>query len=507
MNKKVATLISYANLVISLIVTIFYTRILLRYVGDDYGVFSYSQSLISYLNLFQSTMVACFVRFATIESAQTKKEPKITNSIFLIILICLSFLALIVGFSFYALLKANVLSVSGFTSNQSTLLNTILVISIIHSGIEMILSFFYVYSTFRKQFIFVRLIALLNTILYPIFALISLKLGGGMLIVCIVMFTVKTMLSLVVFIYCFAKLKIKFVSISVKEFFNKFRDIFVFAGFILINTIVDTFNSSIDKILLGSFGTASLITTYQLGMTFSININSVSLALTNNYIPLIHELTQKGEKDKINKLFLKIGMFQTVILLMIVGGFIACGMPFIKLWVGVERIDAFYVASLLMFSLSFVCSYNISIEYQRSLNKHKARALIYVLAASVNLVTTLCLLLFVKTLNPIVSCLIGTIFSDLIFKWIVMPVYNQKVIGLPMAKHAVHYFEIVMVAFIAFVFSFGIQKMFPSANDVGLFLIGGFSFVLCYMLLIFVFIKTNTDWLELKKFIRIKDTD
>lgn len=54
-QKKVGVLLSYVNLAISTIIPFFYTPIMLAILGQsEYGLYSLSNSVISYLSLFVS---------------------------------------------------------------------------------------------------------------------------------------------------------------------------------------------------------------------------------------------------------------------------------------------------------------------------------------------------------------------------------------------------------------------------------------------------------------------
>lgn len=482
-SKKIATIISYINLFASLLSTVFFIPFLLKRVGDDYGVFSFSESIISWLTMLSTTFASCYVRFATIEEKKTGEQPKQSNYIFLLLLIGVSVIALLSGLIIFLLFRTNVFNLSSFTIAERDLFYLVFLLAIIHSSIEIILSFFSLYTTYSRYFVVVRGALLINAILYPLLSVIALFSGGRMLLVIIIMYAVKITLNIGVMIFAFVKLHVKFKKISFSECKPLLAQIIVFSSYILINTIVETCNISLDRILLGAFFGAHLVAIYQLGMTYTTYINSISCALTNNFIPEIHKDAQDGNLESVNNLFAKISSIQFMVLFMVVGGYLACGYDFTVLWIGSDNIQVFFIAASLMIAFLFDYSTSISIEYQRSVNKHKFRAIIYLISLLFNFGITISLLVFCKWIDPIVSCLIGTIFSEIVFKTIILSLYNSIQLKMDYKVVIFRFIIVALLCFVSFSASSGFSKIILSFLHVGhfySFLIRGFSFVLIY---------------------------
>lgn len=453
-SKKIATIISYLNLGVSLLTTVLFIPFLLKKVGDDYGVFAFSESIISWLTMLSTTFASCYVRFATIEHKKTDEKPKQTNTIFLLLLLIVSVIALLAGGIVFVLFKTKVIPLDSFSVNEKELFYIIFMLAVIHTSLEIVISFFTLYTTYSNYFVVVRGALLLNAIVYPALSVVALINGGNMLIVIIIMFSVKVFFNICVMLFAFFKIGVKFKKFSFKEYKPIIIEILVFSSFIFINTIVETCNVSLDKILLGTMFGAHIVSIYQLGMTYTTYINSISCAMTNNFIPEIHKLSQDNDLQSVNKLFTKISTVQFFILIMIIGGFISCGRDFVLLWVGEEYQEVFFIALVLMASFAFEYSTSLSIEYQRSVNKHKFRAIIYLTSLACNFAITFSLLYFARWINPIVSCLIGTVFSEILFKCIVLPLYNEKKLGLKYQEIV----KVVTILIVVMISAFSIQK-------------------------------------------------
>lgn len=483
-SKKFAVVISYLNLFVSLITTVFFIPFLLKKVGDDYGVFSFSESIISWLTILSTTFASCYVRFATIEEKNTGRKPTRTNTIFLLLLFCVSLFALFAGLIILALFMSGVLSLPSFSDSETHLFYWVFFLAVIHSSTEIAISFFSLYTTYERYFVVVRGVLLINAILYPSLSIIALLNGGGMLIVIVVMFATKILLNLLVVLFALIKLHVRFEKIKLTECKPLITEIILFSLFILVETIVETCNISLDKIFLGAMCGAHLVAVYQLGMTYTTYINSISCAMTNNFIPQIHEYAQNGDVDAINSLFTKISTFQLLILTMVVGGYLTCGYEFTLIWVGKENIEVYFIAATLMLAFLFDYSTAISIEYQRSVNKHKFRTVVQLISLLFNFGITGSLLVFFKNVNPIVSCLVGTVFSELVFKTIVLSVYNTVKLKLSYRVIIQRFLILLSIAIFAFLFSQGmLNVMFSSLVDNAFysFLIKGGFFVIVYI--------------------------
>lgn len=481
---KIATIISYLSLIVSLLSTFFFTPFLLSKVGDDYGVFSLAESITSWLTIVSTAISASFVRFATRESAESDRETKKTNTIFIILMSIISLLSLIVGITIFALFKSGVLQNNSFTSSENSLFEKILILSVVQCSFEIIYSFFSSYVVFKKKFVPIRLVTLISAVLYPVISSILLLFFPHMLIVVLILYATRDIFQILLIIYSFSKLKVKFTKIDKKEFKVLFASVFSFSFFILINAFIDTINSTIDKLLLGFMIGSGVVTIYQLGMSFRIYLTSLSLALSNNYVPIVNDYAVKNDIDSINSLFFKIGFIQSILIWAIIGGFAACGQEFVTLWVGAEKKEVFFVALTLMLNVSFPLCENISIEYQRSLYKHKVRAILYFACALLNFVLTFLLLKF-SNLNPFVSCLIGTVLSDFLGVWLIINIYNQKVLKLKVSKLLFGFLVVGSIALLSYFVSVLIGYLFKNQSLLILLIIKGASFLVSYVLFIY----------------------
>lgn len=96
---RAGALLSYVNIAITTIIPLLYTPIMLKMLGQsEYGLYSLSNSIISYLSILNFGMGSAVVRYITAARAEENKDKvERTMGLFLKIYGALALLVLIVG--------------------------------------------------------------------------------------------------------------------------------------------------------------------------------------------------------------------------------------------------------------------------------------------------------------------------------------------------------------------------------------------------------------------------
>ena len=194
-------------------------------------------------------------------------------------------------------------------------------------------------------------------------------------------------------------------------------------------------------------------------------------------------------KKELGKLFLKVSTAQLLVLCLVVGGFISCGYPFVNMWLGESRIAVFYHAIPFMLLDVVALSCNLCIEIQRAMNKHKFRAILYIILALINVGISVLMVYIMPPKDAIWGVTIGTVFSVVLGNWLVLNIYNQKVIGLPIIKYFTIVGRYLMYAGAgvgaAYLLNYFIKQTISS--NLLMFVILGLTFVLIYFILLLIF--------------------
>ena len=96
---KSGAILGYINMIVSVVVTFFYTPIMLRFMGQqEYGLYSLVSSVIAYLSVLDMGFGNAMVRFVSKSQAKKDKEKeKEINGLFLFLYSIIGIIALVIG--------------------------------------------------------------------------------------------------------------------------------------------------------------------------------------------------------------------------------------------------------------------------------------------------------------------------------------------------------------------------------------------------------------------------
>ena len=280
----------------------------------------------------------------------------------------------------------------------------------------------------------------------------------------------------------------EFEKTTVKKQFPLLKEICIFSSFILLNVVVDQIDRDVDKTLLGSMVDAKSVTIYSFAQFFNTYLLTLSISISGAFTPKIHELVENKDQKGLHKVFLDVSKLQCIVVVASVGGYIACGRPFIDVWLGGGYQEIYGYACVLLAINVIPLTANLCIETQRAMNKHKFRAVLYIALALVNVALSI---LFIKILPPekaIWGAVFGTVFSVVIGNCIILNIYNKKAIGLPMGRYFLNLFKICLFAAAGVGAAIGVSYAVPSnvASLAQVFIYAGI-FLVIYLGLLAIF--------------------
>ena len=518
MNKKVNIIfgicLSFISLIASLVIHVFYTPFLLKSVGDaEYGIFSYALSITSWITILSSALTAAYIKYINIaEKKDKEKGPSKFNGLLITLFLIIDLIVCVVFFIFFVLFKTNTIVIGSFSGQERELFNLLFLISGTQLIISIPMNVFSLYITFKSRFIYLKFISLLTTVSPYLISIPFLLSGAGVIsfllinsVVLVVSFLLNAGFSIFV-------LKQKF-SFKFKSLISDgmLRSILFFTFAMLFIEIVDKLNATSDKIILGSFVSAESVTYYQLGLSFTEFLTTLSLAISTVFIPTINSLHASGQKEKINTLFLDTSFVQMLLLFFVVGGFASCGREFITLWVGQDKSICYWIAlSLLLISIAPL-SQNVANEVQKAYNLYLFRIKVNFISVLINVSISIVLIFILGKDYAILACLLGTLSTSLVSKWIILSFYNSKKIGLPMNKYWINILKFLAIAVSGFGFAFFVNFVFSkyvSQSKLILFLVTGFAYCLIYVPFCLVaFKKENAKILNVLKGIFKKQSE
>lgn len=432
---KIGSLLSYAQMFLGVIISVIYTPVMLKLLGQsEYGLYNTVSSAISILSLLSLGFNSGYIRYyAKYKNENDTESIWKLNGLFLIIFSIIGIIALICG-TFLSFHLDLVFS-EGLTAAEYKIAKALMLLLTFNLAISFPASVFSHIISANEKYVLLKVVSIIKTVVSPLVTLPLLLMGFRSIAMVAVTLALSVISDSIYMYYVFKKLHYKFVF----HHFEKgiFRSLFVYTFFIAVNLIVDQINWNVGKILLGRFKGTETVAVYSVGymlyqyyMMFSTSISSV-------FTPRIHKIVNETrdnmelQRVRLTDLFIKVGRIQFILLSMLASGIIFFGKDFItKYWAGAEYGESYYVAILLVLPASIALIQNIGIEIQRAKNKHRFRALAYTLMAIFNVFISV----FLCQEYGAVGSAIGTAMSLILANGIVMNIYYHKACNIDIIK-------------------------------------------------------------------------
>ncbi len=492
-NRLGGFTISWITIICQIVISLFFIPFFLKSVGDrQYGIYSFSNSVIAWLDTLLIAIGSAYYRFLTREKTKNGDYGEARAcGVFFKIFIFVSLIVLVLGISFDLLLYFDVIKLKEYAADEKNQICVIILLSILSTFISCILTVYKSYHYYKQKFILVYSVGLTQVVLQAALSILFLKLGFGIITIAAVHFGITILVSILLTILARFVLKEK-VSVKLQSPEDKVErrklmiEILVFSSFVIINTVVDMLNRSLDKTILG-FYNADEVTTYQLAYTFPSYLITLTSVISVVFEKKMNDAYYSGRGvEEVNELFLKISKIQTFLTFLIVGGFIACGREFISLWVGESRDQVYFVSCVLMLTYSITCCNRSAISGRRVQNLHIKASFIYLGIAISNIILSLVLVNLFARENAIWACVIGTSSIYIIGHWIIMQIYDKKVVSLNTPRFSLEFAKYLIIAVgLAAACIFFIDWIIKDNLIIKLFAKGSI-FVVLYLLLSFL---------------------
>lgn len=423
---KLGSLLSYGQMALGILIGLFYTPAMIRLLGDsEYGLYNTVASTISMLAILSLGFNSSYIRYySQYKKQQNQKRIDSLNGLFMLIFIIIGLVAFCCGM--FLSMNLELVFSDGLTPGEYRIARVLMMLLSVNLGLSFPMSVFTSIISAHEQYVVLKLLAMMKTVVGPLVSLPLLLLGKGSIAMVSVTLGISLLTDLIYFVYVRKKLRCRFVFRDFEK--GLFRQLLVFTSFIALNLIVNEVNTNIPKFLLGRFrGTGSVAvyaagyTLYQYYMTFSTSISGV-------FTPRVHRLVQDHwsnpgrQRQVLTDLFVKVGRIQYLVLGMIASGFVLFGRPFMDFWAGEGYEDSYCVTLLLMLPATIALTQNVGIEIQRAMNRHKFRSIAYIFMAAINLGLSI----YLSQVYGTIGATIGTAVSLVVANGLVMNIYYHK---------------------------------------------------------------------------------
>lgn len=389
---KAGVMLSYFSQLLQILITVFYTPVMIRLLGQgDYGVYQMVYGVVSFLSLMTFGFSGSYMKFyAKADKHEDRAtEISILNGTFFTIFAFLGFLVLALGLW----LAFNTESVLGgkLTAEELSNAKFLMFILVINSCLHFFIIVFNNFIIANERFIFLQTINVISIILNPCLTFPMLLLGYGSIGLGWTLLAITIVQLIWAIYYCVKRLH---MSMNLKVFrLGLFKDIGMFSFYIFLESVISMVNISLDRFLLGKFVGSVATAVYAVGGQINTLYTSLSQTISTVFVPRINKMAEANGKDKeLSDLFIKVGRIQFIILYAVLITFCVVGQRFMRIWVGTEYDESYYVAMILIIPNTVNMIQNVAYEIQRAKGLQKYRSLMYFGIAIMNILITLVLI-------------------------------------------------------------------------------------------------------------------
>lgn len=424
-ERKLGAILSYVSIIVTTLIQLLYTPFLLRKLGQsEFGLYSLVASIIGYLTIMDLGFGNAIVVYTSKYRAQKKyDEEKKLHGMFNIVFKVIGVIAALLGFILY--LNVNNLFGSKMTDIE---LNKMRIMMLILSFNLFLTFFFAIYNsiiTAYEKFTFQKIIAIIQSVLKPLFMIPLLLLGYKSITLCIIITVVNLIVLLSNYFYCNKKLNIK---IKYSGFDKKlFKVIIGYSIWLFLGTIVDKANWSVDNFVLGAVSGTVAVSIYSIAATLNQLFISLSTAVSSVLLPKISKMVaKKTSSEELTNEMIKVGRIQNYIIFLMCSGLVLFGKRFIIFWAGDGFEESYYVALFLIIPICIPLIQNLGLSIMQAMNKYKFKSITTFIMSIINIFISI----FLAKKFGAVGAAMGTSISLVVCNIIIINIYYYKIIKL-----------------------------------------------------------------------------
>jgi O-antigen/teichoic acid export membrane protein len=478
MNQlKVGALLSYVNMALHILIGLVYVPLLLHYLSvDEYGLYQLIGSLVAYLSVMDFGLSGTITRYYSQRLAlNDERGQENVLAIALIIYLGIGVLVIIVGIILYQLID----TIYGATlsSHEMSSAKAMMVLLIINVALTIPSHVFTSAITSHEQFVFLRLVTIVRSIMNPIIVLAVLQFKAEALSVVQVQVVLNVIVILCNIWYARHKIQIK---IHLHAFDGALiKSMFAFSFFIFLNAIVDQVYWKTGQLILGAVSGTAAVAVFSIAIQLTRYYLQFSTGINSVFLPRLSKLAAiSDDMREINSMFMRVGRIQYSLLGLIFTGFILFGQTFLSLWVGESLSGAYMMTLVIMIPLTIPLIQNLGILILQAKNKHAFRSIVYVIIAIVNVVISIPL---AKRYGGL-GCAIATSGCLFIGNGLIINIYYHR-IGIKVVKFFREIAKLSLPILLAGVGGYFLIEAFPTNGWLSFF-IGVLVYSSLYILLL-----------------------
>lgn len=428
-GKKFGVLLGYTAMFIQNISSFVLTPLLIVAFGNgNFGVYRLILSISSYFALADLGLSNAIVRYI---SEYKAKNDKISESRFVSLIVIIDiFVGSILMFGgFIIYIKLPSIFGATFLPTELDLLSSLFFLTLVNGVLNLFTNITTGIIKSYENFAFLKIINILSTFIRFGVALLLIQLGKNAFSIVLLDTVLSLLLLFVTSIFCAVNLKIK---LSFKLLNKEFaKQILSYSIIVFIDAIAFHLFWNADNFIIGIFLSSSAIALYSIGTQISTLFFSLSIIVSDVIMPgIVSKVTHNASNSDLTVEMIKIGRIKLMFLALPVIGFIFLGKEFITFWVGVEFLEAYWIALLVIIPSTIAGVFDAGLYIMWAKNKHKIKSFVSLFIAFLNIVLSI----FLVQKIGIIGAAIGTAFAYIVGYNIFNTIYFHKVLGLNMIK-------------------------------------------------------------------------
>ena len=230
---------------------------------------------------------------------------------------------------------------------------------------------------------------------------------------------ISTMISNVLFCI-FGKKLASFLNLKF-SYINKetLKDLFKFGLKTFIIQLSNMLRFKLDEIVIGAFISVKSITSYSIANKLNTNANQFYSSFLDVFNPFFAQQLNNQSKENTKKMYFLFSKVTISLTTFIFSGFLLLGYPFIKLWMGINYVNAYY--PLIILGAAYYLTYiqAVGVNYIFAINKHQYLGYVTIFEGILNLILSIMFVLTFKL--GIIGVALGTLVASITTKIFIQP--------------------------------------------------------------------------------------
>lgn len=426
---KFGVIFSYINIAVRIVVSLLYTPILIRTLGqNEYGLFSIAFSAIGLFSILDLGLGNANIRYTAKYRAEgdVRKEHQL-HGMFFLMYSAIGIIGLIAGMFFVQ--NVNIIYGKAMSLSELYKLKYMFMIVVLSLSVSFPLSVFGFIIRGYERFVFAQISELVRSILMPVLSIVVMLAGYRSVGVIAIISILNLVVLLANAMFCFKALRVK---LAFKSFdYSLLKEILGYSFFVFLGIIALRVDNSSNQMILGAISGSKASSIYSLAFNLVINFMTLSTAISSVFLPRITKVpSDENQISVFNGYFIALGRLQFFALALVYSGFLFFGKQFIALWAGPGFENSYTIALILMAPLGVYLIQTTGLSILQAINKHRFSSLVFFTGSVLNIVFSI----FLSKVYDELGATISLALIWFIAYGFTMNVYYRKKVGLDIAS-------------------------------------------------------------------------